>query len=162
VSGREAAEPLAPLDEAEFVAVRLGDTEFGLPVERVREVLRVPPITRLPFPPPSILGVAGVRGAVLPVMDLGERLLGAAADRDGRLVVVEDPESGSEVALLVDAVPGLASAAESDASPPAEVDASLPAGWIAGVIVSRAGRLVTLLDLAAILAHPDSSGKESR
>ena len=44
---------LAPEERA--VVVRLGETEFGIDVRRVREVLRVPPISRLPFPPPSIL-----------------------------------------------------------------------------------------------------------
>ncbi len=146
----------------EFVSVRVGGTDFGIPVDRVREVLRVPLLTRLPFPPPSILGVAGVRGAILPVMDLGERLLGRPSARDGRLVIVEDPESGGEVALLVDAVPGLAAAAEEAQAPPPEVEASLPAGWIAGVVVLRTGRLATLLALGPVLDLTDSPEKESR
>lgn len=163
MSGRP-PEPDAPEErtEEEIVAVRVGGADFGIPVERVREVLRVPPLTRLPFPPPSILGVTGVRGAVLPVMDLGERLLGLPADREGRLVVVADPGSGSEVALLVDSVPGLTAVAGGERTPPAEVEASLPTGWIAGVAETRDGRLVTLLDLAPVLALTDSSGKESR
>lgn len=161
------SEPGPPADApealaAEFVSVRVGGTEFGIPVERVREVLRVPVLTRLPFPPAGILGVAGVRGTIVPVMDLGERLLGRPSARDGRLVIVEDPASGGEVALLVDAVPGLAAATEASQAPPPEVDASLPAGWIAGVAVLQTGRLATLLDLAPVLALSDSPEKESR
>jgi purine-binding chemotaxis protein CheW len=146
----------------EVVAVRVGETDFGISVERVREVLRVPPLTRLPFPPPAVLGVAGVRGGVLPVVDLAQRLLGHPADRDGRLVVVEDPAADDEVALLVDSVPGLVRASGAAQAPPPEVEASLPAGWIAGVIVTDAGRLITVLDLAPVLDLTESTDKERR
>lgn len=154
--------PPPPEQQQEVIAVRLGGTDFGIPVERVREVLRVPPLTRLPFPPPTVLGVAGVRGGVLPVLDLGQRLLGQPADRDGRLVVVDDPAEGDEVALLVDSVPGLVRASGAAQAPPPEVEASLPSGWIAGVIVADADRLVTVLDLAHVLDLTESTDKERR
>jgi purine-binding chemotaxis protein CheW len=153
----------AALDQRpELLGVRVGAVEFGLPLDRVLEVVRVPPITRLPFPPPSIAGVASVRGSLVPVMDLGVRLLGPSADPGGRLVVVADPAGGGEVALLVDAVTGLIAAGERGAEPPPEVEASLPPGWVAEVVTPAPDRLITVLRLEPVLALSDSADKERR
>lgn len=135
-----------------IVAVRLGAAEFGLPIERVREVLAPPPITRVPFVPTAICGVTSVRGTILPVLDLGLRLLGSEAARPGRLVVVGAGEGAGPVGLLVDAVTGLVEApAEAIQAPPLEAEATLPVGFILGVVAAEAGRLVTLLDLSRVL-----------
>lgn len=162
---RGAERPLDADAGAEVVVVRVGAVEFGLPIERVREVVRVPPITRIPFPPPSILGVASVRGTILPVMDLRHRLFGdpgGAAETPetaARLVVVSDPANG-EVGLVVDAVPGLARRGEEAQPVPPEVEAALPAGWIEEVIAPDQGRLITLLRLEPVLALSDAPEEE--
>ena len=53
---------------------RLGDDEFGLPIEAVDEVARVPDqITRLPKTPKFLEGVVNLRGEVLPVVDQRRR-----------------------------------------------------------------------------------------
>lgn len=135
---------------AEAVAVRLGAAEFALPLPRVRAVLRPPPITRTPFPPPDVCGVVQVRGALLAVLDLGTRLRGRPARRPGRLVVVAGA-APEPVALLVDAVNGLVAVPALPLPPPAEAEAPLPEGWLAGVLRPAPGRLVTLLNLDAVL-----------
>ena len=43
---------------------------FALPVEPVREVLRVTSITRVPHAPQPIRGVTNLRGRVIPVIDM--------------------------------------------------------------------------------------------
>ena len=65
---------------------RLGDDEFGLPIEAVDEVARVPDqITRLPKTPKFLEGVVNLRGEVLPVVDQRRRFdmpaLGGAGRR---------------------------------------------------------------------------------
>lgn len=54
---------------------RLGDHWLVAPREDVREVIVPPPLTRVPGARPWLLGVANVRGSLLPVCDL-RRLLG--------------------------------------------------------------------------------------
>lgn len=153
------------LDEAvlvEVLSVRVAGAVFGLPVDRVRSVIRVPVITRLPFPPPATLGVASVRGSLIPVIDLGERLLNRPSSRTGRLVLVEDPASPQEIGLLVDAVVGLASGPLQTDDIPAEVEASLPPGWVAGLLAPAPDSLITLLELEPVLAVGVPTEKEQR
>lgn len=150
---------MTPSDSA--IVVRLGPAEFGIRLHEADEVLRAPEITRIPFPPPGICGVSSVRGSLFPVMDLGVRLLGRAARRPGRLVIVTDPDEDHDIGLLVDAVTGLVPIAEAVHEPPPEVEATLPLGWMAGVVSPEPGRLVTLLNLGPVL-HPTGPADRKR
>lgn len=138
------------------VAVRLGGAEFGLPMDRVRAVLRPPPLTRVPFPPPDVAGVVHLRGALVAVLDLGTRLRSGPARRPGRLVVVASGGGGEPLALLVDAVAGTVDTEEWVEPPPAEAVAALPDGWLEGMVRSAGGGLVALLHLDNVLAGEDA------
>ena len=156
-----AAEEALPAPELEIVTVRLGPAEFGIPIQHVREVLRVPPIAPVPFTPEALRGLVSVRGALLPVVDLGIRLLGAPAARPGRLAVVQRPDAPEMVALLVDAVTGLETFSEARLRPmPPELEAALPEGIAAGVVSRGPGRLVTLLRLQPVLALAEPTHTE--
>lgn len=153
------AAPLDLGDPGRVVVITAAGSEFGLPVEMVQEVVRVPPITRLPFPPPTVRGVASIRGEVVTVMDLGMRLLGRRSADERRLVVVQDPATGEKIGLLVEEVSGLVQESSEAAAPP-ETLASLPEGWIARVITPAPDRVVTVLDLEAVLTITDSEVEE--
>lgn len=146
------APPVLPSVREAFVSVRLGAAEFGLPMSQVLEVLRPPPVTPVPFSPPAVCGVASVRGTVIPVVDLGLRLVGAPAARPGRLVVVAGP-AGGPVGLLADDVMRIVEAPSGGAeAAPDAGQRSLPEGFITGVVTSDGGRTVALLDLHPVLS----------
>lgn len=52
----------------------LEDIYFGIEIESVREVIRQPPLTRIPLAPADICGLMNLRGQVIPVVDLPCRL----------------------------------------------------------------------------------------
>jgi purine-binding chemotaxis protein CheW len=135
------------------VSVRLGSALYGIPVHRVLRVLRPPPVSRVPFPPPDVLGVAQVGGALLAVLDLGTRLGGAPAVHPGRLLVVRPGRGREPVALRVDGVGGLVDDEAAGPPEPAEAAAALPEGWITGVARLDDGRRVALLDLERVLGE---------
>lgn len=132
------------------LAVGVGGAEYGLPAAAVREVVRPPPVTRVPFAPPAVRGVAQVRGTVLAVVDLGARLGTGPVGPPGRLVVVWG-RGREAVGLLVDRVAGLVETEGGDEPLPDEAEAALPPGWLAGVAVPRPGRRVALLHLERVL-----------
>lgn len=144
------------------VVVGVGDAFFAIRITEVHEVLHVPRITRLPFPPPSVSGVVNVRGAILPVLDIGDRLFGVPSPRDGRLVVVDEPQSGGEIALLVDQVIDLIGLDAGQHDVPPEAAASLPDAWIDSVLATGDGRLITLLNLPPVLAREYAADEEAR
>ena len=91
--------------------------EFGLPILRSREIVRVGEITRIPEAPPHVRGVLNLRGRVVPVVEIRTRL-GlpiAPLTPQSRVIMVE--AQGRLFGLLVDRVSRIAKIAASAIKP---------------------------------------------
>jgi purine-binding chemotaxis protein CheW len=139
-------------DERAIVAVRIGQAEFGLPVEMVRAVMRPHPVTRVPHPDAGLRGLTSVHGGILPVVDLGARLGLAPVVPPGRFVVAGGADLRSPVVLWVDAVLGLVELGE-PLMPPEEARAALDPHLLLGVTAPTAERLISVIDLTSVLAN---------
>ncbi|MEY2838632.1 MAG: hypothetical protein RJB60_931, partial [Pseudomonadota bacterium] len=64
----------APEEKRQLLRFALGDELYGIPIEAVREILQVGVMTLVPMMPSFVRGVMNLRGAVVPVLDLGLRL----------------------------------------------------------------------------------------
>lgn len=80
-------------DQIETVLCTVGREVFALPVELLREIVPLPPITPLPACPPWILGIAHIRGTLLSVVDLAQ-VCRAKGESDIEHVVVVHSPSG--------------------------------------------------------------------
>jgi len=90
-SDDESAELEDDLDDDEQVVVfRLGKEEFGVPINSVQEIVRVPDeLVHVPRAPDFVEGVINLRGSVLPVIDLRQRLgLPRVARSDSQRIMV--------------------------------------------------------------------------
>jgi purine-binding chemotaxis protein CheW len=56
-----------------LIVFKLGEEEYGIRIEQVKEVTITPEITRMPKTPSFIKGVANIRGDIIAIMDLEER-----------------------------------------------------------------------------------------
>ncbi len=132
----------------------LAGERYALPLEEVREVIRIGHITPLPGLPPAVLGATGLRGNVLPVIGTA-RLMGleaSPATAESRLVVVE--QAGQTFALLADQVEDITVLPSSALHPPAEAEGRTFVRAIAG----EGPETVRLLDLARLLEAVDYAG----
>jgi purine-binding chemotaxis protein CheW len=92
-------------DEEQVVVFRLGKEDYGVPIESVQEIVRVPEqLTHVPKAPAFVEGVINLRGAVLPVIDLRRRLgLDSVARSEGQRVMVFLIK-GTRTGFIVDSV----------------------------------------------------------
>jgi purine-binding chemotaxis protein CheW len=105
ILARPAAPTVAPEAEVRpFVCFFLGQAEFGLPILRCREIVRVREITRLPETPPHVRGVLNLRGRVLPVIEMRLCLGLPVAPLTARSRVIMVEAQGRIFGLLVDRV----------------------------------------------------------
>ena len=88
---------------AQRLTFRVADRCFAVPAAAVREVVRPPRTTRVPHAPDSLIGLANLRGNVLPVVALAT-LIDREATTAGRVIVLERE---NPVGLLVDEVSGV-------------------------------------------------------
>ena len=145
-----AAAAPAPVPELHLVTFQLEREVYGVPVDRVREVIRVGEITRVPQAPAHVRGVTNLRGRILPVVEVRTRLGldPAALTPRSRIVVAE--AKGRVLGVLVDAVLQV-TRIPADTVQPAPEDVMTPqADWLAGV-ARRSNGLLILLDLDKVL-----------
>ncbi|MBU0502209.1 MAG: chemotaxis protein CheW [Candidatus Margulisbacteria bacterium] len=110
------------VEEVQLVVFRLRDEEFGLPINQVTRIVRVPEITKVPEAPGFIEGVINLRGDVIAVIDLARQFeLPAIAERPASSRIIVAEIGGKPIGLLVDEVPELVRIAKDDIDPPPEI-----------------------------------------
>jgi twitching motility protein PilI len=88
------------------VGFRLGSHRLVTSFEEIVEILPLPPVTPVPGAQPWMLGVANVRGSLLPVVDLKQFLEGerTVVHEGQRVLVVR--QTGGNVAVVIDELYG--------------------------------------------------------
>ncbi len=91
-----------------YLTFRLAQEEYGLEILKVREIIGLMDITKVPKTPHDIRGVINLRGKVIPVLDLRLKFgMDAIEDTEETCIIVVDiaSEDGSILmGILVDAV----------------------------------------------------------
>ena len=134
-----------------FLTFRLAGQLYALSSEEVREIIRVPAVARVPQAPEALLGIANLRGTVLPVIAL-HTLLGKSSSLDAaasRAIVLD---IGAPVAVVVDAVAALevADSQQIDVRPN-EVGADGAERLLGVFSIGVDRRAVKILDIRALL-----------
>jgi purine-binding chemotaxis protein CheW len=71
-----------------FLTFMLGREEYGLPVLKVREIIKVMDITHVPQVAAHVLGVINLRGRVIPVIDLRRKFGFPAQENTERTCII--------------------------------------------------------------------------
>ena len=137
--------------EVQLVIFQLGKEEFAVEVTQVREIIRMQDITRMPKAPSFVEGIINLRGQIIAVLDLAQRLNLEAAERgsETRIIVVEAGDI--KVGMIVDSVSEVMRINEDEVEPSPALAADVEAVYLKGV-VKQENRLIILLDLSRILA----------
>lgn len=134
----------------EFVAFRIGVQEFCIDIMSVREIRGWTPATPLPRAPHFVRGVINLRGAVLPVVDLGQRLGLPAAEQSASQVIIVVQIKNRVVGLLVDAVSDILTIEADKIQPTPDVSSEAARTFIIGIIGVE-GRMISLMSLDHVL-----------
>ncbi len=131
-----------------MLTFRLGSEDYLVPVDLVGEVLTPREITAVPHTPAYILGVCSLRGVVLPIIDLNQRLgLGESTRDDKSRIIVITLGTDDQVGLFVDRVRGVVRIpASSVRATPETVEQGEAAAFLRG-IARKDDRLYILLDV---------------
>jgi purine-binding chemotaxis protein CheW len=139
-----------------YVVFQLGTESYALEVTRVREVLDVAALTRVPGGSPALIGLYNLRGHVVPVWNvrvpfgLGHE---PSTERAPSVLMVEpDPSQPSRVAgLLVDRVSDVLEFAPGELQPPPTLGLGGGSTFVRGLIRHQ-DRFLLVLDLDRVFA----------
>lgn len=138
--------------EIQLVIFKIGEEEFGVEINQVREIVKLVSITRMPKAPAFIEGVVNLRGQIITVIDLSRRLDLPSSGRSEatRIMVVEIGEN--TVGMIVDSVSEVLRLSESDIEDtPSLIETEVHEKYLRGVGKSE-DRLLILLDLNEVLS----------
>jgi purine-binding chemotaxis protein CheW len=141
---------------AHLVCFRIGRETYGIDIFVVREIVKAQEITSVPGASDYVLGIINLRGKIISVVDLAQRLgLGKSKiDRASRILVVD--LDGFTVGFLVDAATEvLKLAPESIEAAPEELKGSVHDDYLEGVGKLK-DRLVIVLNPGSLLANGES------
>lgn len=135
------------------LAVMQLDAEyFGVELASVREFCDITQLTPIPCCPPHILGAMNLRGNLLTLIDPRAALRLPPAPRGGKAVVAGLGEQA--VAIAVDEVHEVIYLRSEDLQPPPAMLRERCGAEVSGT-AAYAGRIITVLDLPALLARED-------
>lgn len=142
-----AAEPL------QLVCFELGNEEYGVGIQFVKEIIRKPEITKLPNAPQFILGVINLRGQILPIISLHERFhLPQPDSTETKVVIVEC--GGLLVGMEVDEVREVLTLDGERISAAPPLATTINSSFIQGVGKLN-DRLLIILDVERILTEDE-------
>jgi purine-binding chemotaxis protein CheW len=139
----------------QLVSFQLARELYGIEITRVREIILITEITRVPQTPHYVKGLINLRSTVIPVIDL-RALFGLPENEltdDSRIMVLQ--ASGKTIGVVVDAVSEVLRVKEEQVSPPPPTVAGMGKEYLTG-LVKLGKQLLILLDIDKILGEETS------
>ena len=137
-----------------YLTFMLGREEYGLPVLKVREIIKLMDITHVPQVPAHVLGVINLRGKVIPVIDLRRKFGFANQDPTERtcIIVAEVTLNAAAVMMgvVVDAVSEVVTVAAAEIDDTPQFGGHHGTDYILGLAKVKGGVKI-LLDLDRVL-----------
>lgn len=140
----------------QLVVFTLGQEEYGVMIQYVKEIIRKPEITQLPNAPDFIRGVINLRGEIIPILSLSGRfhLEDDVDSKESKVVIVEFADL--TVGMEVNEVSEVLTLDTSNISQTPSMATSVNSMFISGV-GQLDKRLLIILDVEQILSDKEHS-----
>ncbi|MEI6205638.1 MAG: chemotaxis protein CheW [Desulfuromonadales bacterium] len=132
----------------QLVSFLLADEEYGVEVLKVREIIRMPTITRMPNVPNHIEGIINLRGKVIPIVSMRRRFNLMENDNNNQTRIIIMDVAGNLTGFIVDAVSEVIRIHSSEIQPPPSMVLSGGVGqeFITGVF-NHGERLLIIMNV---------------
>ncbi len=138
-----------------YLSFTLGEEDFAVEIAKVREVLDYPPITKVPRMPEYMCGVTNIRGDVVPLIDMCQKLGMPAIQRtvDTCVVIVDAEMEGETVTVgcLADSVKEVFELTDAQIGPPPQMGTRIRADFLRGM-GQMDERFLMILDIDRVLS----------
>lgn len=134
----------------EYVTALIGGQLFGLPIRQVQDVFLPERVTRVPLAPPEIAGVLNLRGRIVTLIDLRQRLGMPPRADDAPSMALGVELRGEFYGLLIDSIGEVLKLADETREPnPINLDARL--ARVSAGIHRLEGQLMIVAEVERVL-----------
>jgi purine-binding chemotaxis protein CheW len=144
----------------QLVSFRLAREAYAVEITKVREIILLGEITRIPQTPDYIKGLINLRNTVIPIVDLRLRFGLAPQEPTGETRVMVVNLAGKTVGMIVDAVSEVLRVSREQIVPPPPSVAGLGCEYLTG-LARLDDRLLILLDIDKILGEEETGVLET-
>lgn len=132
----------------QLVSFMLAEEEYGVEVLKVREIIRMPTITKMPNVPQHVEGIVNLRGKVIPIISMRRRFNLMESENNSQTRIIIMDVAGSLTGFIVDAVSEVIRIHSSEIQPPPAMMRSggIEQEFITGVF-NHADRLLVIMDI---------------
>ena len=145
--------------EGKYMTFKLANEEYGLEILKVREIIGLMEITRVPRTEEFIRGVINLRGKVIPVVDLRLKFgMPKTESTDQTVIIVVQyslRETDFTMGILVDEVLEVISISAEQIEPPPSFGSTVDTEFILGIGKAEK-RVIFLLDIGRVLTTDDA------
>jgi purine-binding chemotaxis protein CheW len=142
------------LRAGKYLVFHLSEEEFGIQVQRVREIMGVQDITQVPQTPAHVKGVINLRGKVIPVVDLRLKFEMPAVEYTHRtciiVVQVSGPRGTMLMGIVVDGVVEVLNVAGADVEDTPSFGKEVEVPYVMGLAKLK-GKVKILLDIDQVM-----------
>jgi purine-binding chemotaxis protein CheW len=154
-----------PGREGKYLTFSLAGEEYGIGILKVKEIIGMLDITRVPQTPSYVKGVINLRGKVIPVIDLRAKFGLEAGSYTERtcVVVVEVLREGGQVLIgsVVDSVTEVLNIREGEIEETPDFGVQFDTRYLLGM-AKAGGNIKLLLDIDRVLGHENLSALQLR
>lgn len=141
-----------------YLTFVLGDEEYGIDILRVREIIGLTNITKVPQTPDFIKGVINLRGKIYPVIDLRLKfqMEKTSHTRETCIIIVDiaNNEQSTQMGILVDSVKEVLDILTSEIEPPPSFGSKIKTDYITGIGKAE-DKVIILLDIEQVLTSEE-------
>lgn len=149
----------AASENQQFVTFTVAGDCFAAPMAPVQEIIRVPSVARLPLAPASLLGLANLRGRVLPIVSL-RHIFGLPEIDDTEATRALVIDLGTPLGFVVDRVASVIGVDANQIESATSIQGSISTDLLTGVLKTGNDELTMVLDFASLIAR-EFSGLDS-
>ena len=135
--------------DMQIVNFTIGDVNYGVPVEQVREVRDMQTVTPVPGSPAFVEGITNLRGQIITVMDLRKRLGLSEKSKTAEKIIIIDLGKHA-IGVVVDSVTEVSTIREPDIEKNSEVTSTLDESILG--VGKQGNHLTIILDIAKTIA----------
>ncbi|TVR00885.1 MAG: purine-binding chemotaxis protein CheW [Spirochaetaceae bacterium] len=144
----------------QYLTFTLDKEQYAVDVAKVREVLEVPDLTKIPRMPDYMIGVINIRGHVVPVIDLRTKFGMERIEHTVRtsIVVTEIASQGDLITIgcLADSVQEVVDITSDQIEDPPKIGTTVDTDFIAGV-GKKDDRFIIILDVDRVFRDAELS-----